>query len=112
MNWDEALEFYDRLVATNSKFERLGKTVPYTAANTHMFSLLNKDGEIGIRLSKESGEEFMEKYNTTRFRSHGAFMNGYVLIPEELYDNMDLLASTLEAGYQFVMSLKAQKRKK
>ncbi len=112
MNWDDALAFYDKLVATNSKFERLGKTMPYTAANTYMFSLLNKDGEIGIRLSKESGESFMKKYDTTRYKSYGAFMHGYVLIPEELYDDMDLLASILEESYQYVMSLEPQKRKK
>ena len=112
MNWEEALDFYDKLVATNPKFERLGKTMPYTAANTHMFSLLNKDGEIGIRLSKEVGENFMKKYNTTRFKSHGAFMNGYVLIPEELYNNMKLLTSILEEGYQYVMSLEPRKPKK
>ncbi len=112
MNWDDALAFYDKLVATNSKFERLGKTMPYTAANTYMFSLLNKDGEIGIRLSKESGGNFMKKNDTTRYKSYGAFMSGYVLIPEELYDDMDLLASILEESYQYVMSLEPQKRKK
>lgn len=112
MKWEDALAFYDKLVATNSKFERLGKTMAYTAANTHMFSLLNKDGEIGIRLSKESGQKFMEEHGTTGFKSHGAFMRGYVLIPEHLYENMDLLAETLEEGYQYVMSLKPRESKK
>ena len=110
--WEEKLTFYDKLIATNSKFERKGKTMPYTAANTHMFSLLNKDGEIGIRLSKESGEKFMEEHQTTRFKSHGAFMRGYVLVPEKLYDNLELLASYLEESYQYVMSLEPRKPKK
>ena len=102
--WEEKLKFYDELVAY-SKFERKGKTMPYTSANGHMFSLFNKAGEIGIRLSKESGKKFLEKYQTAPFKSHGAFMRGYVLIPETLYDDLDLLSGYLKEGYEYVMSL-------
>lgn len=103
--WEEKLAFYDSLIARNPNFERKGKTVPYTSANGYMFSILNKDGEIGIRLGKESGETFMKKYQTTRFKSHGAYMRGYVLIPEDLYGNLDILSKTLQEAFEFVMSL-------
>ena len=53
------LELYDKLIALNSNFERNGKTMPYTPGNGHMFSQLNKAGQIGIRLSKESQEKFI-----------------------------------------------------
>lgn len=105
MTWTEKLARFDELVAMNPKLERKGKTMPYTSANGHMFSLLNKAGELGIRLSKESGERFMEQYQTTRFKSHGAFMRGYVLIPEQLFDNMRLLSQYLEEAHQYVLSL-------
>ena len=103
--WEEKLEFYDALIAMNPNFERKGKTVPYTSANGYMFSMLNKDGEIGIRLSKESGERFMKTHHTTRFKSHGAYMRGYVLIPEHLYANPELLSRTLQEAFEYVMSL-------
>ncbi len=103
--WEEKLAFYDKLVANHLELERKGKTMPYTSANGHMFSLLNKDGEIGIRLSKEAGEQFMEKYSTSRFKSHGYFMQGYVLIPESLYDDLELLTHYLNEGYKYVLSL-------
>lgn len=104
--WGEKLEFYDEVIALNSKFERKGKTMPYTSANGHMFTLFNKAGEIGFRLSKESGKEFMEKYpDSAPYKSYGAFMRGYVLIPENLYDDLDLLAKYLEESYQYVLSL-------
>ncbi|MEP5611458.1 MAG: hypothetical protein ABJP45_04380 [Cyclobacteriaceae bacterium] len=112
MTYDEALAFYDQLVALNPNFERLGKTMPYTAANTHMFSLLNKAGELGIRLSKESGEKFMAEHDTTLYKSYGAIMRGYVLIPEKLYEDVEYLSSVLNEGYEYVMSLKPQPRKK
>jgi len=51
--------------------------MPYTSANGYMFSLLNKAGEFGIRLPKERGTEFKEKYNSTIFKSHGAIIKDY-----------------------------------
>jgi len=104
--WTKKLEIYDRLVATaGPEIVRKGKTMPYTSANGYMFSLLNKDAEIGIRLSKESCKKFMEEFKTTVFKSHGATMRDYVLIPEEMLDDLDMLASYLEEGYKHVMSL-------
>ena len=48
----EKLKIYDALVAKCTRFKRKGKTMPYTSANGYMFSLLNKDSEIGIRFYK------------------------------------------------------------
>jgi len=109
--WEERLALYDRLVDMNPNFERLGKTMPYTAANTHMFSLLNKDAELGIRLSKESQEKFKEEYNTTIFKSYGAVMRDYVLVPDELLNDLETLSKYLEESYQYVLSLPANPRK-
>lgn len=112
--WEEKLKFYDKLVATNSKFKRKGKTMPYTSANGYMFSLFNKDAEIGIRLSKESQKAFKEKHDSTIFKSYGATMRDYVLVPEHLYEDLELLAAYLDESYEYVMSLppKATKKKK
>lgn len=95
----------DEIVAQNPNFQRKGKTMPYTSANGHMFSLLNKDGELGIRLSKEAGQAFMNRYNTTGFKSHGANMKGYVLIPEILLNDKQLLASLFQEAYEYVLTL-------
>lgn len=102
--WEEKLKFYDNLIKL-AGFERKGKTMPYTSANGYMFSLYNKACEIGIRLPKEVGEKFMDTHNTTRYKSYGSFMRGYVLIPEELYGNKELLVNCLKESYAYVMSL-------
>lgn len=104
--WDERVALLDEIVANNPNFDRKGKTMPYTSANGHMFSLVNKDGELGFRLSKESGEAFIEKYNSPPFKSHGAFMRGYVLIPEELHADKKLLGELIQEAYEYVLSLK------
>ena len=103
--WKEKLIFYDQLIASAPEIERKGKTMLYTSANGYMFSLFNKACEIGIRLPKEVGKQFMEDHNTTIYKSYGAVMKDYVLIPESLYNNMELLTATLRQGHEYVLSL-------
>lgn len=105
MDFKETLALYDKLVAANPNFERKGKTMPYTSANGHMFSLLNKAGELGFRYSKEAQQKFMEEHDTTLFHSYGAVMRGYVLIPEEMFADEVLLGEYLQKSYEYVMSL-------
>lgn len=102
---DKKIELYDKLVAKCPRFERKGKNNPYTSANGHMFSQLNKDGELGIRFTKEVQEKYIKELRTDYFKSYGATMKGYVLMPESMWDNLDVLADYLNEGYDYVMSL-------
>ena len=101
----EKLEIYDAFVARCNRFERKGKTMPYTSANGYMFSLFNKAGEIGIRFSKEIQEKYIKEFKTTIYKSYGATMRGYILIPENLYNNSELIVSLLNESFDYVMSL-------
>ncbi|WP_438426302.1 hypothetical protein [Aquimarina macrocephali] len=110
--WTERLAFYDKLIDTNPSFERKGKTMPYTSVNGHMFSQLNKAGEIGLRLSKEQGTQFMQEHQTTVFKSYGAVMKEYVLVPEKLMQDFELLSSYLNDSFTYAKSLKPKNSKK
>ncbi|MBV6645508.1 MAG: hypothetical protein KI790_08655 [Cyclobacteriaceae bacterium] len=103
--WEEKLKVYDELVAKCLRFERKGKTMPYTSANGHMFSLLNKAGEIGIRFSKEVQKKYMEEFDSTIFKSYNSVMQGYVLIPEYMLKDLDNVAKYLNESYDYVTSL-------
>ena len=103
--WKEKLAIYDELVAKCPRFERKGKTVPYTSANGHMFSLLNKEGELGFRYSKEVQEQYIQAFGSTIFKSHGAVMRGYVLIPENMLKDLEKLSEYLNESYEYVMTL-------
>ncbi len=103
--WKERLEIYDELVSRCPRFERKGKTVPYTSANGYMFSILNKEGELGIRFSKEIQQKYMKEWDTTVFKSHNAIMQGYVLIPDNMLQDLDKLAVYLDESYDYVMTL-------
>lgn len=105
MTWDQKLTLYKKIVARCPRFELKGKTVPYTSANGHMFSQLNKAGELGIRFSKDMQEKHINDLETTYFKSYGATMRGYILMPENMWNDPDKLAEYLNEGYDYVMSL-------
>jgi Zn/Cd-binding protein ZinT len=67
--WEEKLKIYDELVSKFTRFERKSKTMPYTSANVHIFSLLNKAGEIGMRFSKEVQKNILKNL-TLQFSNH------------------------------------------
>ena len=103
--WEEKLKHYDALVAKCPRFDRKGKSVPYTSANGYMFSILNKEGELGIRFSKEVQQKYITAWGSDLFKSHGAVMRGYVLIPEKMLQDLDQLAVYLNESYDYVMTL-------
>ena len=107
-DWNENLRVYDLLVSKCSRFERKGKTMPYTSANGHMFSLLNKAGELGIRFSKEVQKKYLEQYNTTLFKSYNSIMHGYILISPEMLNDKGNMIRLLDESYDYVMSLEPE----
>ncbi|MBT3301343.1 MAG: hypothetical protein HOD63_17385 [Bacteroidetes bacterium] len=102
---EKQLAIYDELVSMCPRFERKGKTMPYTSANGHMFSLFNKAGEIGIRFSKDVQKKYLEVYHTTIYKSYNAIMRGYILISHEMLNDLNHVAKLLDESYDYVMSL-------
>lgn len=101
----EKLKIYDDLVAKCPRFKRKGKTMPHTSANGYMFSLFNKNGEIGIRFSKKVQEKYMKEHDTTFYKSYGAVMKGYILVTDKMLEDLNELAKYLNESYDYVMSL-------
>lgn len=104
--WEASLELYDAVVGEHPDFERKGKSMPYTSVNGHMFSMLRKDGVLGMRMSKEDREAFMETYGVGQFTNYGANIRDYVEIPDEVLQDKKKLASYLDASYQYTLTLK------
>ena len=110
--WKDKVKIYDELVSKCKRFERKGKSVPYTSANGYMFSLVNKDGEFGFRFSEARKKELIEELGASELRSYGAVMRGYVKIPEALYADEKRLTALLKESHQYVLSLPPQTSKK
>lgn len=106
------LELYDKAVDLVDGLQRLGKTMPYTASNTHMFSILTKDGRLGIRLPKERQLEFNIDKEVKVFKNYGATMKDYVEIPSQMLENSKMIANLLQEAWNYVNDLPPRKDKK
>ena len=103
--WDEQLKKYDALVSQTPEIERKGKSGPYTSSQGHMFSFLNKDGDFGMRFSKPVQEKYMAEWNSDYLRSHGAKLNGYVMIPDSMWDDTEKMIGLMRESLAYVNSL-------
>lgn len=102
----EALERYREVVAGSSRgVEVKGAKNPYTSRNGHMFSFLDRDGAMALRLSDELIEEYGQSYSTEPVIQYGSVMRGYVTIDATLFEDVDALASWFDRSYDWIGTL-------
>jgi hypothetical protein len=111
-SYAEKLELYEKLVATNPKVERKGDTMPYTSLNGHMFSYLQKTGELALRLPSEEREAFLKKYKTKLCEAYGVVQKEYVVVPEALLRKTQELKKFFDVSFAYAGSLKTKPTKK
>lgn len=104
MDYKDMLALYDEILIEGG-FERKGKTMPYTSHNGHMFTLLNKAGEIGFRYSKQRQKEYFEKFDTSYFISYNAKMQGYILLTDKILNDRGLTLELLKESYEYICTL-------
>lgn len=109
----EKLDLYKALIDSHPEIElKGGKKLPYTSLNGNMFTMLSKAGDVGLRMSKDDREAFIEKYDTDLLVNYGTVMKEYVRIPEELLENMEDLMPYLDLSYAYAKTLKPKATKK
>ena len=67
-----------------------------------MFSMLSKDGRVGLRLGKDNRDAFIKKYDTRLFKNYGAVMKEYVEVPDRLLENLTELQPYLALSFEYV----------
>jgi len=105
VNAEDRITQYQALIDTHPEIELKGKNMLYTSINGHMFSIMNKGQGLGLRLSKEEREKFLDDCNTQPHESHGAVMREYVRVPDELLADTQALAPYLVKSYEYVKTL-------
>jgi TfoX/Sxy family transcriptional regulator of competence genes len=105
-HYAERLAWYEKLVATNTKVERKGATMPYTSLNGHMFSLLTREGWLALRLPSDARETFLKKYRTKLCVQYGTVMKEYVQVPDGVLKKTRELQKYFDQSYAYVGSLK------
>ena len=101
----ETLELYERLVAT-AGLQRKGDTVPYTALNGNMFSYLDKQGQLALRLPAEARADFLDQYPTLPVSPYGVAQPEYVYVPAELLADTIALAPFFAQSVAYARGLK------
>lgn len=107
----EKILLYKKLVGLHLASVVKGETIPYTALNGHMYSYFNKNGFVALRLPDVVKAAFIKKYNTTLVTACGIVQKEYVVVPDSLLANTEELLSYLEAGHDYVSSLKPKPAK-
>ena len=108
----DTIALYEKLVATIPALELKGASMPYTSINGHMFSFLDKDGNLGLRLPVAERNDFIIKNKTKLCEAHGTILKEYVLVPGELFKNTQKLKLYFAIGFEYVKSLKPKATKK
>jgi hypothetical protein len=109
----DALAAYAAVVAASqSDAEVKGAKNPYTSRNGHMFSLLDKDGTMAIRLSDEMTAEFRSIYESGDAIQYGATMRGYSSVPAELLVDIETLAKWFDRSWNWIVTLPPKPTKK
>jgi len=97
--------------------EGAGETVkgaknPYTSRNGHMFSFLDSDGAMALRLSENLTDEFLSTYESGPVIQYGSVMRGYVSIPDDLLSDAAELSPWFEKAYDWIGTLEPKPTKK
>lgn len=108
----ENVALYDKLISTNPKIERKGATMPYTAVNGNMFTLLDPSGTLALRLGEVELEKFLKKHKTKLFEAYGCVMKEYVAVPDALLKNTKEMQKYLELSHAYAKTLTPKASKK
>ena len=101
----DALERYLAMVESSGNGEVKGAKNPYTSRNGHMFSFLDPDGTLCLRLPDEATEEFRSGYDSGPVIQYGRTMQGYSSVPEDLARDLDALRSWYDRAGEWIGTL-------
>lgn len=109
----DALERYIAAVQSSGvDTEVKGAKNPYTSHNGHMYSFLDPDGAMALRLSDELGDEFLETYESGPVIQYNSVMNGYVAVPDDLLTNTATIADWFTKAFDWIGTLPPKATKK
>jgi len=109
----EALEQYTAVVDAGSGDASVkGAKNPYTARNGHMYSFLDADGSMALRLSDELTEEFRSQYESGPVIQYNSTMRGYSSVPADLLADTEALAGWFDKSCDWIGTLPPKPTKK
>jgi hypothetical protein len=77
-----------------------------------MFSFLDGDGAMALRLSEEMVDEFLGTYESGPVIQYGSVMRGYVSVPDDLLSDVEGLGAWFQKAYDWIGTLEPKPTKK
>ncbi len=109
----QALELYAAVVERSASGATVkGAKNPYTSLNGHMFSFLDADGVMALRLPSDQYEDFLARYDSGPVTQYGRVMQGYVCVPEKLLKDADDLVGWFSRSHDWISTLPPKATKK
>ena len=109
---DETLKIYETVVSDFDDLKVKGKKSAYTAVNGNMFSFLDPNGLLCVRLSKDDKAAYEAAHGTGPVIQNGSVMNGYVPVIKELLEDEAALKALFVDSVRFARSLKPKPTKR
>ena len=107
----DALDRYTAVAGAAAEVVKGAKN-PYTSLNGHMFSFVDQEGSMAIRLSDDLGDEFLELYQSGPVIQYGSVMWGYISVPDHLLSNTADCAKWLSKSRAWISTLEPKPTKK
>jgi hypothetical protein len=108
----DKLALYEQVVASVPGVERKGAKVPYTSLNGNMYSYLDEDGTMVLRLAAKERQAFLEQYKTRLHTAYGVVQKEYVDVPEALLNDVPEASRYFGMSYEYARSLKPKPTKR
>ncbi len=108
----EALELYRAVVEASGNGEVRGAKNPYTSRNGHMFSFLDPEGTMALRLSDELEREFRSLHRSGPIVQYGRTMRGYSTVDAELLHDTETLRAWYDRVWDWIGTLEPKPTKK
>lgn len=104
--YDETLSCYLEVVRDYDDLKVKGKAMPYTSMNGNMFSFLDKEGTLCLRMSDDDRKAFVQRHNALQVIQYGAVMRGYVPLPPAITQDAAALRHEFKKCYANARTLK------
>jgi hypothetical protein len=108
----DKVALYEQLIASVSDVERKGATMPYTSLNGNMYSFLEKDGTLVLRLPDGERQQFIERYGSKLHEAYGVVQKEYVDVPAPLLETTAELRDYFLASLEYARTLKPKPTKR
>lgn len=70
-----------------------------------MFSFMDKEGSLALRLPESERNEFLKKYKTHLCISHGTVLKEYVVVPKKIFEDLIGMKKYFKQSFDYAYSL-------